>query len=60
MTGRYVIANLYTHYIKLFIFRVQNNNKDHKSFLYKVPPQSLNFAAACSGVISLCGSAINS
>jgi hypothetical protein len=31
-----------------------------KSFLYNSPPQSLSFAAACSGVISRCGSAINS
>lgn len=31
-----------------------------KDFLYNSPPQSLKRAAACSGVMSLCGSAINS
>lgn len=34
--------------------------RTHCKDLYNFPPQSLNRAAACSGVISRCGSAINS
>lgn len=30
----------------------------HMNFLYRAPPQFLSLAAACSGVISRCGSAI--